>query len=335
MKLGISANTLNYQGFGIFESIDYAAQVGLDVVQLHRTNLKSRDADYLNSVKDHATRLGLTIELLGGCIDRYGTNFRPERGTAEEQLSSYIGIAHTLGLPVVQVFMGNLDNRLASVPFEQRLDGVAETIEAVRPLIEETGVRPAIENHGDTTARELAAFIERVGPKYAGVCLDTGNPTVMAEDPLLTVEILAPYTLMTAFRDSLVWRAADGAMVQWVHMGAGNTDLPGMIALVKEHAPNVTLCLELITAGPPRSVPYLDPEAKVWRMFPHTLGKDLARFIALAEKGPAGPVEMIWRPKSGPPEGQLAEQLKQQQLRLYDESFKYCRETLGLGERPA
>ena len=333
MKLGVSANTLNYQGFDNFESLDYAARVGLDVVQLGRANLASQEPDYLRRIKDHAARVGVGIELLGGCIDRYGTNFRPERGTAEEQLRSYMGVARELGLPVVQVFMGNMDNRLASVPFEQRLDGVAETIEAVKPLIEESGVRLAIENHGDTTARELAAFIERVGPKYVGVCLDTGNPTTMAEDPLLTVELLAPYTLMTAFRDSLVWRVEDGALVQWVQMGAGNTDLPAMIAVLKERAPEVTLCLEQITAGPPRTVAYLNPEAKVWQMFPHTLAKDFARFVALAHKGPTGPVEMIWRPAKGQPEGELAEQLKEQQLRHYEQSFKYCREVLGLGER--
>ena len=333
MKLGVSAGTLNYQDFGIFEGIDYAAQAGLDTVQLQRARLTSQEPAYLRSIAQHADRLGLSIELLGGCIDRFGSNFRPERGTAEEQLRSYMGIAHTLGLSVVQVFMGNMDNRLDSVPFEQRLEGVAQTIAAVKPLIEETGVRLAIENHGDTTARELAAFIEHVGPQYAGVCLDTGNPTTMAEDPRLTVELLAPYTLMTAFRDSLVWRVENGAMVQWVHMGAGNTDLPGMIALLKQHAPQVSLCLEVITAGPPRAVPYLDPEARVWRMFPHTLARDFARFVALAEKGPSGPVEMVWRPRSGAPEGELAEQLREQQLRHYAQSFEYCRETLGLGER--
>jgi 3-oxoisoapionate decarboxylase len=333
MKLGVSANTLNYQGFGILESIDYAAQAGLDSIQIHRTNLTSREPDYLRSIVDRASSQGLSLELLGGCIDRYGSNFRPERGTAEEQLRSYMDIAHALGLSVVQVFMGNMDNRLDSVPFEQRLEGVAETVHAVKPLIEETGVRLAIENHGDTTARELAAFIQSIGPKYVGVCLDTGNPTTMGEDPLLTVEILAPYTLMTAFRDSLVWRVENGAMVQWVQMGAGNTDLPGQIAVLKEHAPHVTLSLEQITAGPPRSVAYLEPDAKVWRMFPHTLARDFARFVALAQKGPTGPVEMIWRPAKGAPEGELAEQLKQQQLQHYAQSFKYCREVLGLGER--
>jgi sugar phosphate isomerase/epimerase len=333
MKLGVSANAVNYQDFGIFESLDYAAQAGLDTIQLHRLKLKSLEPDYLRSIKDYADRLGLHIELMHGCIDRFGSNFHPERGTPAEQMRSAFDIARAFGSPVFQVFMGNLENRLASVPFEQRLEGVAQAIAEVKPLIEETGVRPAIENHGDTTARELAAFIASVGPKYVGVCLDTGNPTVMAEDPLLTVELLAPYTLMTAFRDSLVWRAEKGAMVQWVQMGKGNTDLPGMTALLKAHAPDVALSLEVITAGQPRSVPYLDPQATVWKMFPHTLAKDFARFVALAHKGPAGPVEMIWRPRSGAPEGELAEQLKAQQLRHYAESFDYCRQALGAGER--
>jgi 3-oxoisoapionate decarboxylase len=333
MKLGVSANTLNYQDFGIAESLDYAAQAGLDTVQLHRLKLASADPDYLRTVKDHADRLGLSIELMHGCIDRYGANFHSERGAPEEQMRPAFEIARALGSPVFQVFMGNMNDRLDSVPFAQRLEGVALAVDAVKPLIEETGVRLAIENHGDTTARELAGFIESIGTEYAGVCLDTGNPTTMAEDPLLTVEVLAPYTLMTAFRDSLVWRAEDGAMVQWVPMGAGNTDLPAMIAVLKARAPDVALSLELITAGPPRSVPYLKPDARVWRMFPHALAKDFARFVALAHKGPTGPVEMIWRPDAGAPEGVLAEQLKAQQLRHYAQSFDYCREVLGLGER--
>jgi hypothetical protein len=219
------------------------------------------------------------------------------------------------------------------VPFEQRLDGVARAIRAVVPLIEETGIRPAIENHGDTTARELAAFVKEIGPEYVGVCLDTGNPTVLAEDPALTTEVLAPYTLMSHFRDNLVWAVEDGAMTQWVPMGAGNTDLPRIAALMKEHAPGTSFTLELITAGPPKPVPYLDPDAELWRKYPHTLASDFARFVALAHKGPAGPVEMIWRPAQGAPSGALAAQLKEQQLRHYAESFDYCREVLGMGER--
>ncbi len=333
MKLGVDTNSLGYQGFDVWGSLDYAAHAGLDTVQLHRTKLASFEEDYLRTVRARADELGLTIELASGCIDRYGTVFKPDRGTPEEQLRGAIGAAHILGSSVVQCFMGNIYDRLATVPFEQRLEGVAEAIRAVAPLIEETGIRPAIENHGDTTARELAAFIEHVGLQYVGVCLDTGNPTVLAEDPALTTEILAPYTLMSHFRDDLVWTVEDGAMTQWVPMGAGNTDLPRIAALMKEHAPHTSFTLELITAGAPKPVPYLNPDAEVWQKYPHTQARDFARFVALAHKGPAGPVEMIWRPEKGAPDGELAEQLKQQQLRHYAQSFDYCREVLGMGER--
>jgi hypothetical protein len=71
----------------------------------------------------------------------------------------------------------------------------------------------------------------------------------------------------------------------------------------------------------------------VWRKYPHTQARVLARFGALAHKGPAGPVEMVWRPAKGAPAGELADQLREQQLRHYAQSFAYCREVLGLGER--
>jgi 3-oxoisoapionate decarboxylase len=333
MKLGVDTNSLGYQGFDVFQSLDYAAGAGLDTVQLHRTKLASFEEEHLRAVRARADELGLSIELASGCVDRYGTVFKPERGTPDEQLRGAIGAARVLGSSVVQCFMGNIYDRLATVPFAQRLQAVADALRAARPLIEETGIRPAIENHGDTTARELAAFVRSIGSEYVGVCLDTGNPTVIAEDPALTVEILAPLTLMTHIRDNLVWTVENGAMTQWVQMGAGNTDFARIAALLKEHAPNASFTLELITAGAPKEVPYLDPEAELWRKFPHTPARDFARFVALAHKGPDGPAEMVWRPEKGAPEGALAEQLRRQQLRHYAQSFAYCRAVLGMGER--
>src|SRR4029079_8389508 len=135
--------------------------------------------------------------------------------------------------------------------------------------------------------------------------------TVIAEDPALTTEVLAPYTLMTHIRDSLVWAVDDGAMTQWVQMGAGNTDLPRIAGLLREHAPNTSFCLELITAGAPKSVPYLDADAELWRAYPHTQARDFARYVALAHKGPAGPAEVLSRPEHGEPDVDLREALRE------------------------
>ena len=295
--------------------------------------MKGYDPEHLRKVRAHADALGLSLEMGLGCIDRHSSNFKPNLGTAAEQLSKGIRAAQVLGSTKVLCHIGNLHNRLMHGPFEQRLKDAGEAIASIKPLIEETGVRVAIENHGDATARELAALIEEIGPEYAGVCLDSGNPVAIAEDPLLAVEVLAPYALMTAFRDSLIWRVEDGAMAQWVPMGAGNTDLPAMVEVLKRHAPEVVFSLELIVGGAPKPVPYLDPDSELWRKVPHTPAKDFVRFVALAEKGPAGPVEVVWRPEAGEPSPELRARLKEQQRRNAEDGVRYCREVLGLGER--
>jgi hypothetical protein len=63
------------------------------------------------------------------------------------------------------------------------------------------------------------------------------------------------------------------------------------------------------------------------------LARDFARFIALVQRGRSEPLDQVTPPHDihGPPQGVLAEKLKTQQLRHFEESVKYCREVLGLG----
>ena len=68
-------------------------------------------------------------------------------------------------------------------------------LKAVPSRALDEGVKIAVENHsGDMRARELKALIEEAGKDYTAACLDTGNPMWVAEDPLTTLEVLAPYT---------------------------------------------------------------------------------------------------------------------------------------------
>jgi hypothetical protein len=197
------------------------------------------------------------------------------------------------------------------------------------------GLRLALENHGDFLTRELVALVEEVGPDYLGVCLDTGNPVYICEDPALAAEILAPYTLTTHIRDSRVWAVPEGAMAQWVPIGQGSTNLLDIVAALSQHAPTASFNLEIITGGEPRLLSYVHPESELWRMFPGMLARDFARFITLAQRGRPEPLDQVTVPRDlqGPPQGALAEKLKTQQLRHFEESVKYCWEMLGLGSR--
>ncbi|HEX2326842.1 MAG TPA: sugar phosphate isomerase/epimerase, partial [Chloroflexota bacterium] len=78
MRLGIDTFSIRWQGWSAFQTLDYAAGLGLDVVQFStREDLASHDPGYLRELRAHADGLRLQIELGMGSIDRYAASFRP------------------------------------------------------------------------------------------------------------------------------------------------------------------------------------------------------------------------------------------------------------------
>lgn len=68
-------------------------------------------------------------------------------------------------------------------------------------------------------AAELVTLIEAAGKDYVGANANSGNAVWTMEDPLASLETLAPYVLTTSLRDSAIWESANGATVQWTAMG--------------------------------------------------------------------------------------------------------------------
>jgi sugar phosphate isomerase/epimerase len=359
MRLGIDTFSIRWQGWSAFQTLDYAAGLGLDVVQFStREDLASHDPGYLRELRAHADGLRLQIELGMGSIDRYAASFRPQLGSGAEQLADMCRAAAPLGSPIVRCFLGMQSDRLRQVPFSEHVAECVRTIQAVGSLARDLGIRIAVENHGfgDFLAPELKAMVEEAGPDIAAVTLDTGNPAYCAEDPLYSAEVLAPYIATTHFRDTAIWEYESGAEAQWTVLGQGTVDLPAIVRLLQESCPGVAVDLETITGGPPRAIPYLDPESEFWRLYPDMPAQALVRYMARARRGTrdgAGPLEQLTgQPVSSPPQrpprpgqppgapgapGPSAEQderLREQQRRHFEASVAYARDTLGLGERP-
>jgi sugar phosphate isomerase/epimerase len=230
--------------------------------------------------------------------------------------------------------LGGQAERLGPIPFQQHVEEVVRVLRTVAPLARELGIKVAVENHGavDFLARELRALVETEGTDYVGVCLDTGNPAYAAEDPVVSTEVLAPYIVATQVRDTRVWTVAEGAMAQWVPLGQGNVDLVRIRDILSDQAPNVAFNLEIITGGRPTLIPYADPNSDFWRAYPDMLARDFARFVALAQRGRPEPLDQVTLPHGiTAPSGTLAEQLKDQQRRHFEQSVAYARDVLGLG----
>ncbi len=333
MRLGLDSYSLRWQGWDAFQFLDFAAELALDNVQFSsRNDLASHDEAYLHQLRDYAAARNLTIELGMGSIDRHAVSFRPEWGSGEQQLSEMIRAAAIIGSPVVRCFLGAQDERTGAVPLSEHIAECVRVLQAVAPLAREHGIKVGVENHGgmDLLAREMIALVEAAGTDTTGVCLDTGNPAYAAEDPLLATELLAPYTITTHIRDTRVWATPEGAKAQWVPIGAGNLDLPRVMAMLNEQAPTAIINLEIITGLAPHDLPYLVADSGFWDAFPTMPAADFARYVAYAQHGIAAPLEQLVVPRglAQPPAAQ-AEAVIAQQRAHFEESVVAFRQITG------
>jgi 3-oxoisoapionate decarboxylase len=333
MKLGVDIYSIRSQGWNAFEHLDYSKKIGLNVVHFSDLEPFERTDDgYLKEVKAHADELGLDLEAGMGSICPTSSSFHAVDGkTAVEQVEAMLHIASILGSPVLRCLLGSIADRRSPQPLETHIQATIETCKAVEPMALDLGIKLAVENHaGDLQGWEVKRLIEEAGPQYVGACIDTGNPLWVAEDPLVTLEHLAPYVVTSHIRDSIVWSHPQGAAVQWVAVGDGNVGIDDWTKEFKRLCPDVPFTLEIITGGPPKVLNYM--EDAYWAAFPDAKASEFARFERLVRQGTPfmGHMVMVGGLKDMPPEYEAA-MVAQQRFDL-ERSVTYCREVLGVGE---
>jgi 3-oxoisoapionate decarboxylase len=330
IALGYDTYSIRDFRWKAFQLIDYAARLKLDTLQISALDeYESIEPAHLQKVKDHADRLGIAIDAGIGCVCPTSSAWNPRNGTPQDYIARGLRVAKAVGAFSMRCFIGSRAERSGPLPVEKHIESTLQVLRSVRSMARDTGVKIAIENHnGDLRARELKALVEEAGKDFVGVCLDTGNPIWLLEDPQFTLEILGPYVTTTHMRDTALYEHPRGAAFQWVALGDGSIDLAAWIAGVRALAPKAALQLEIITGRPPQVLPYL--ERDYWKIFPEFPAADFARFLALVKKGRpfTGPM-MIAAPGRQPPE--YAAALKHQQMADLERSLEYARRTLGAG----
>ena len=324
IKLGLDNFAVRAMGWKAPQLIDYAAKLKTDSLFITDFDaLENFEDGYLKDLKSKAADHGLQIQLGTWSICPTSKSFKNKWGTAEELLALGLRMAKALGSPVLRVVLGNGEDRKTEGGIEARIEDTVKVCKSQRSRALDAGVKLAVENHaGDMQAWELVTLIEAAGKDYVGANMDSGNATWTMEDPLASLETLAPYVLTTSLRDSAIWESANGATVQWTAMGEGTVDVKTYFKRFAEMCPGVPVHIETIS-GFNREIPYLKDD--FWKIWPQARAKDFARFVALAKKGKP---RDTWKA----PEGQdrkLAEQ--EYQKGEIERSLRYCREELGLG----
>lgn len=330
MKLGIDLFSLRLQNWNAFELMDYAHQLGVQVVHFSEPRfLGSLAKNHLQKVKSRAAELKLAIEVGMGSICPTSGMFSAQQGTAVEQVTQMLHVAKLLGSPILRCYLGSNADRRGELPLEAHMEATVKTCRAVRELTLELGLKLAIENHaGDMQGRELKMLIEEAGPDYVGACLDTGNPLWVAESPFVTLEHLAPYVVACHIRDTAVWEHPRGAAVQWVALGDGTIGMKDWAKLFQEKCPGIPFTLEIISGAPAQVLNYL--ESDYWSAYPEARAGEFAQFLRLVKSGTPPLTPMLTAPWSGnPPEYEAALAL-QQRLDL-ERSLQYCRQEVVSG----
>ncbi len=283
IKLGIDIFSLRSQKWTPIQYLDYCAALKVQVVHFSEIRfLGGLEPANLAAVRERAGELGIEIEIGMTSICPGSKMFNPSLGPAEQQLTNMITAAKMVGSPIVRAVLGSADDR-KNGDIDAHIDEVVQVLRQVRSKARDEGIKIAIENHaGDMQARELKSLVEKAGPEFVGVCIDSGNPLWTIEDPHLTLEILHAYVLTSHVRDSAVWNVSQGAAVTWVQMGRGNVDIDSYVRKYVELCPGKALSMETILFGP-RVLAYRD--RAFWDAYRQTPAWQFERFLEIAERG--------------------------------------------------
>lgn len=316
-RLGLDVFSLRSQPWTAFQILDFCAKWNLEVVHFSEPRfLGGLEPEHLAKVGDYARKLNVGIQ--AGMLSICPTSrlFDRAAGTAEQQIARMVGVARTLGSPLIRAVLGNSGDR--SGPIEAHIESTVRVLRNVRSLVMDNNLKIAIENHaGDMQARELKSLIEGAGRDFVGACLDSGNPLITIEDPHLTLETLAPYVLTSHVRDTAVWHTPGGAAVAWIGMGDGNIDIDDYVRKFVRLCPGVPILLEIIVFLKPRIINYYDPA--FWNNYRNTPAWEFARFVARVDKGT--PRELAPPPSK--------EETPQRELTDLEKSIKFTRVLLN------
>jgi hypothetical protein len=160
--------------------------------------------------------------------------------------------------------------------FRKFADDAFQALVLVKPVIEGTPIRLAIENHKDWRADQLIKLLERVDSENIGVCLDTGNNLALLEDPMKVVDALAPWAITTHLKDIAVEPYEDGFLMSEVPYGTGILDLKRIVKTLRAARPDIHLNVEMITRDPLK-IPCLTD--RYWATFEQVSGLDDVRSL--------------------------------------------------------
>src|SRR3954465_10582465 len=314
VELGSIDGSVGGNQFTAVQFLDYLSSIKLTWAMVSLPQAVLDDEAAIRQIRSHADGLGIKLQLAHGSVCPSSKSFNPQLGTLEFQVSRALKASQIFGASCMRCVLGGDPER---PQIDMHIDNMVKAVKGLRSRIVDSGGKLGVENHGgDLQAREMKMMIDAVGRDIMGVCLDSGNPVWMLEDPHMTLETLISYAETCHVRDSAVWKVPEGIAVRWVNMGEGNVDIDGWIRKFIAAKPGMPIIFENLVSARPRVHAIYDP--KFWDNWRQMPAWELSRFLAVAEKGAPKPATPL-------PEGKTAGQQHIDDLEL---CVRYTRDLL-------
>jgi 3-oxoisoapionate decarboxylase len=288
-----------------------AAKVGAAGAQGGMTSIDFEWAKRTRRLKED---LGMYVEI---------QTFLPRVGESPDVFEHAVKVAKEAGATSLRVvcLLGRRYEMFDSLAeWKSAVAGFHKQIAAARPIVEKHRMPLGIENHKDWRLEQQLALLKQYSSEYVGVTLDTNNNMSLLDDPMETIEKLAPFTFNVHLKDTAVQEYEKGFLLSEVPLGEGMLDMKRIVGVIRRAKPDVYFSLEMI-ARDPLEIPCLTD--KYWATFDDMNGVNLARTLSLVRaNAPKKPLPRI--------QGLSLEGRLELELALVNRSIDYAREHLGL-----
>jgi 3-oxoisoapionate decarboxylase len=291
--------------------LELAARVGAAGAQGGMTTI---DLDWARRTRRRKEELGMYVEI---------QTFLPRVGEPPSVFEHAVRVAKEAGATSLRVvcLLGRRYEMFDTLAdWKTAVADFHKQIAAALPVVEKYRMPLGIENHKDWRLEQQVALLQHYSSEYLGVTLDTNNNLSLLDDPMETIEQLAPYTFSVHLKDTAMEEYDRGFLLSEVPLGEGMLDMKRVVETIRRARPDVRFSLEMITRDP-LEVPCLTE--KYWATFQDVNGIHLARMLNLVRANkPKHPLPRI---TGLSPEARL-----QLEMELVERSILYARDRLGL-----
>lgn len=217
---------------GVDGFLSVAQRLGAHTLELHSPWFDGYDDASLQRLRERIDALAMTPVL--------------SLGPPLEGVDRAIRAAAALGARIVRLGLSPVlcgDRAAHGTRWREMIDHARTTLRNFAALAADAGLTLAIENHQDFGSEELLSFAAEAGPNV-GICIDTGNPLAVAEDPIAFAERVAPAVRHVHLKDYRPqWTDAGYRLVRCA-IGDGAIPIPEMMAILTRRHPDLTASLE-------------------------------------------------------------------------------------------